>query len=200
MAGSLAGLAATGVWLDWLALETAATLTLSATGLGETSNTGLETGLTADFLMTGFLAARLLSAGLAGAAALTTDSAGFLTAALAAVLTAALVSVLTCVLTAALAPAAGWVALAMGFTAVLSGVFGFTGGFVVAFATGNLPTGFLTEAACGWPCASDATGPCDGVVWVFRSARDCSGSAGRRDPVKPNRWRTDLNIKLHCAF
>ena len=156
---------------------------------GGASGTGLETGLTADSLRAGFPAAGFLSAGLVGAAALTADSAGFLAT----------------VLVVILAPAADWAAWMMGLTAVLSGVFGFTGGFAVALTastltTGALPAGFWAEAACGRPCAACAAGPCDGAVWVFWSARDCSGSAGRRDAVKPNRWRTDLNIKLHCAF
>ena len=145
-------------------------VTLRATGLGATSEASLETGLTAGFL----------AAGLGGMAALTTGPADFLTA--------------------ALTPATGWVALAMGFTAVLSGVFGFTEGFAVALTTGDLTVGLFGVAACGRPSAANAAGPSGGVIRVFWPARDCSVSAGRRDAVKPNRWRINVNIRLHYAF
>ena len=146
----LTGLTAAGVWADWPVFAAAATL--EAKGLTMTFEASLGAGLTAGlltagFLTAGFLEAGFLSAGLGRAAALTTGSTDFLTA--------------------AFTPATGWVDLAMGFTAVLSGVFGFTGGFAVALTRGALTAGLLEEAACGRPSPADAAGSCGGVIRVF---------------------------------
>ena len=153
--GSLTGLTAAGVWADWPVFATAATL--EAKGLAMTFGASLGAGLTAGLLTAGFLAAGFLTAGFLAA--------GFLSAGLGR--TAALTTGSTDFLTAAFTPATGWVDLAMGFTAVLSGVFGFTGGFAVALTRGALTAGLLEEAACGRPSPADAAGSCGGVIRVF---------------------------------
>lgn len=54
-------------------------------------------------------------------------------------------------------------------------------------------------AAPGWPSTTRRAESPDGVFRVIWSARDCSGSLERRNPLETNRWRIETNIKPRCA-